>query len=120
MDSNYARVAGLPFENALFVISGVVSTNRKNHIVIDAGWKSLSIEDGMPIVRDYAEAKYEPAGDEHGQITGLTKQFRPGDPIWMVPSHCDTTTNLHDRYVLFRDNGQIEGELPILGRGKLE
>ena len=120
MDSNYARVAGLPFENALFVISGVVSTNRKSHIIIDAGWKSLSIEDGMPVVRDSGDATYEPAGDEHGQIKGLVAQFRPGDHIWIVPSHCDTTINLHNRYVLFRDDGRIEGEVPILGRGQVE
>lgn len=119
MDSNYARVTDLPFENALFIISGVVSINRRNHIVIDAGWKSLSTEDGMPVVRDSVDAAYEPAGDEHGHVKGLDKQVRPGEHIWIIPSHCDTTINLHNQYVLFRDDGQVEGELPITGRGQL-
>jgi D-serine deaminase-like pyridoxal phosphate-dependent protein len=119
MDSNYARVADLPFENALFIIGGVVSVNRMDHVVIDAGWKCLSTEDGMPVVRDSVEAAYEPAGDEHGRIKGLHKPCRPGEHIWIIPSHCDTTINLHNQYVLFRDNGHVEGELAIVGRGQL-
>jgi D-serine deaminase-like pyridoxal phosphate-dependent protein len=119
MDSNYARVTGLSFENALFIISGVVSINRKNHVVIDAGWKSLSTEDGMPIVRSSIGAAYEPAGDEHGYVSGLEKQLRPGEHIWLIPSHCDTTINLHNQFLLFRDDGHVEGELPIMGRGQL-
>ena len=97
-----------------------MSTNRKSHIIIDAGWKCLSAEDGMPSVRDLGDAMYEPAGDEHGQIKGLAKQLRPGDHIWIVPSHCDTTINIHNRYVLFRDDGRVEGEVPILARGQVE
>jgi D-serine deaminase-like pyridoxal phosphate-dependent protein len=119
MDSNYAHVSGLPFENALFVISGVVSTNRRDHVVIDAGWKCLSTEDGMPVIRDSPKAVYEPAGDEHGHVKGVDKSLRPGDHVWIIPSHCDTTTNLHNKYVLFRDNGRVEGELPVIGRGQL-
>lgn len=119
MDANYVRVGGVPFENALFVIAGVVSVNRPAQVIVDAGWKSLSTEDGMPAVHDAPEAMYEPAGDEHGRVKGFNKRLRPGDHIWIVPSHCDTTINLHDHYVLFRDDGRVEGELPIAGRGRV-
>jgi D-serine deaminase-like pyridoxal phosphate-dependent protein len=119
MDSHYARVSGVSFENALFVITGVVSVNRRNQFIVDAGWKALSTEDGMPTVHDAPEATYEPAGDEHGKVKGLTRPCRPGDQIWIVPSHCDTTINLYDRYVLFRDDGRVEGDIPIAGRGQL-
>jgi len=118
MDCVYSRVESAQFENALFVISSVVSTNRANITVIDAGWKSASIDGGMPIVKDQPEAQYMPAGDEHGKVTGLTGTVRPGDQVWLVPSHCDTTINLYDNYILLRDDGHVYGTLPVAARGK--
>jgi D-serine deaminase-like pyridoxal phosphate-dependent protein len=43
---------------------------------------------------------------------------REGDCVWLVPSHCDTTINLHDRYVLVRDDGRLQGTLPVAARGR--
>jgi D-serine deaminase-like pyridoxal phosphate-dependent protein len=118
MDSQYAKVERTPFENALFVMSGVVSTNRPNLLIVDAGYKSISTDDGNPSVRNEPTATYQPAGDEYGRIAGLSGTHKPGDRVWLVPSHCDTTINLHDSYLLVRDDGRIEGELPIAARGK--
>ncbi len=118
MDSVYSAVESTGFENALFVVSSVVSINRADAVVIDAGWKAVSIDGGMPVVKDQPEARYAAAGDEHGKISGLSGAVRPGDQIWLVPSHCDTTINLYDSYCLIRDDGRIEGSLPIEGRGK--
>jgi 3-hydroxy-D-aspartate aldolase len=117
MDSQYARVQPSRFENALHVLTSVVSTNRAGRAIVDAGWKTLSSDGGAPAVRDRPEATYEFAGDEHGRITGLG-EVREGSRVWLVPSHCDTTINLHDRYVLVRDDGRLLGTLPIAARGR--
>ncbi|HEY1420150.1 MAG TPA: DSD1 family PLP-dependent enzyme [Candidatus Dormibacteraeota bacterium] len=119
MDSQYALVEGLPYENALFVVSGVVSVNRPGQLIIDAGWKTLSTEDGMPALRDTPEATYSPAGDEHGRVSGVVGRHRPGDRVWLVPSHCDTTVNLHSHYCLVNDAGDFLGKLPIAARGRV-
>ncbi|HYW23981.1 MAG TPA: DSD1 family PLP-dependent enzyme [Terriglobales bacterium] len=117
MDSQYARVRPVRFENALFVVSSVVSTNREGRAVVDAGWKTLSSDGGAPAVQNRPEAAYEFAGDEHGRVAGLGR-LREGDQVWLVPSHCDTTINLHDRYVLVGDDGRVQGTLPVAARGR--
>lgn len=119
MDCDYAQVAPLPFENALFVLSGVVSVNRPGEVVIDAGWKSVSTEAGPPAVRDTPGATYSVAGDEHGRVSGLSGHHRPGDQVWLVPSHCDTTVNLHDHYCLIDDAGDYLGDLAVAARGRV-
>ena len=39
-----------------------------------------------------------------------------GEPILLVPGHCDPTVNLYDRYVVVR-HGRVEGVWPIEARG---
>jgi 3-hydroxy-D-aspartate aldolase len=117
MDGQYARVRPGRFENALFVLSSVVSTARTGQAIVDAGWKSLSSDGGAPLVKDRPEWTYQFAGDEHGRVTGPGR-WREGDRVWLVPSHCDTTINLHDRYVLTRDDGRVQGGLPVAARGR--
>jgi 3-hydroxy-D-aspartate aldolase len=117
MDTQYAQVRPARFEPALFVVSSVVSTNRPAGAIVDAGWKTLSSDGGVPAVRDRPDATYAFAGDEHGRVAGLGP-MRAGDRIWLVPSHCDTTINLHDRYVLVGDDGRVQGALPVAARGR--
>lgn len=118
MDDVYRRVEQLPFENALFVVASVISTNRSGWVIVDAGWKAVSTDAGVPAVRDYPGARFEPAGDEHGRIYGLPRSAaRVGEQVWLVPSHCDTTINLYDHYALVCDDGHSMGRLPIAARG---
>jgi D-serine deaminase-like pyridoxal phosphate-dependent protein len=118
MDDVYRRVERLPFENALFIVASVVSTNRSGWVIVDAGWKTVSTDAGVPAVRDYPGARYEPAGDEHGRVYGLPRSAaRIGEQVWFVPSHCDTTINLYDHYELTDDGGRYLGRLPIAARG---
>src|SRR5205814_3693670 len=42
MDSDYGAVQGVGFENALTVLVSVVSTQRQNAAIVDAGYKTLS------------------------------------------------------------------------------
>jgi D-serine deaminase-like pyridoxal phosphate-dependent protein len=117
MDASYAQVDAA-FENALFILASVVSVQRGDTLVVDAGWKAASTDAGVPTIKDHPEASYKEAGDEHGKVVGLAGRHRAGDVVWLVPSHCDTTINLYDKYTLIRDDGSVEGELPIATRGK--
>lgn len=116
MDCVYKKVERTVYENALHVLSSVVTVNRPGVAVIDAGWKTLSTDGGAPVLRDHPESLYSSAGDEHGKVAGLLNA-RVGDLLWIVPSHCDTTINLYDSYVLVRDDGGVEGVLPVATRG---
>ncbi len=117
MDCDYARVEGLPYETSLTVLASVVSRQRGDTAVIDAGWKALSTDAGMPAVKGRPDARYAPKGDEHGGVAGV--RLVPGSRIELVPSHCDTTVNLYDEYVCVR-KGVVEASWPIAARGRIQ
>lgn len=117
MDCDYASVRGLPYESSLTVLASVVSRQRGDTAVIDAGWKALSTDSGVPVVKGRPELEYAPKGDEHGGVRGA--RLLPGDRIELVPSHCDTTVNLYDEYVCMR-KGVVEAVWPIAARGRIQ
>ena len=118
MDCDYGRVETLPYESALTVLTSVVSRQRPDAVLVDAGWKAVTVEAGMPIVKGHPELVYATMGDEHGALRGET---RPGlgERVELVPSHCDTTVNLYDRYHVIRD-GMVEAIWPIDARGRTQ
>jgi 3-hydroxy-D-aspartate aldolase len=44
-------------------------------------------------------------------------KLRPGDKLELLPTHGDTTINLHDRYFALRQ-GRLEAIWPIAARGR--
>ena len=59
-------------------------------------------------------------GDEHGKLTFANgSPLRAGDPLELIPSHCDTTINLHDVYYVAR-GGRVVGVWPIAARGRVQ
>jgi D-serine deaminase-like pyridoxal phosphate-dependent protein len=117
MDCDYARVEGLPYESSLTVLASAVSRQRGDTAVIDAGWKAISTDAGMPAVKGRPELEYESKGDEHGGVRGA--RLVPGERIELIPSHCDTTVNLYDEYVCVR-RGVVEAVWPIAARGRIQ
>jgi D-serine deaminase-like pyridoxal phosphate-dependent protein len=89
------------------------------------GWKAASIEyqifgwDGMPHPVGLEGTKYSPGGDEHGVLhfDAETSKSRPGlgNRIKFIPSHCDTTLNLHSRFYGIRGE-RVEAICPIAKR----
>jgi D-serine deaminase-like pyridoxal phosphate-dependent protein len=117
MDCDYANVEGLPYESSLTVLASVVSRQRGDTAVVDAGWKAISTDAGAPVVKGRPELEYATKGDEHGGVRGA--RMTPGDRIELIPSHCDTTVNLHDQYVCVR-KGVVEAVWPIAARGRIQ
>jgi 3-hydroxy-D-aspartate aldolase len=118
MDSTYAQVEGVEFRLALSVLTSVVS-RQQDRIVVDAGSKALSTDYGQPRPRDPA-LSYLSQGDEHGKlIFSGPPSMDLGDRTEIIPSHCDTTINLHDRYTVIQ-GGFVVGFWPVTARGSIQ
>ena len=125
MDADYGRIRnkrGIRFdqgewENALFVLTSVVSHAKRHNAVCDAGLKVLSLDSGMPSVFSRPDLKYVRTADEHGLIEDPNCVLKVNDKLRLVPGHCDPTCNLHDWYVGVRD-GKVEVLWPVSARGK--
>lgn len=125
MDTDYRNALGPVYANALTILSTVISRPTSERAVVDAGLKSLSIDSGMPEPQGLPGVTYRPGGDEHGILTWLASPQFPsgrlevGERIACIPSHIDTTINLHDTYYAHR-NGKLEAIWPVATRGKVQ
>ncbi len=121
MDSDYLATPGVPFQSALTVLSTVISVSESRAIV-DAGFKSLSTDSGFATPKNLAGWTYSPAGDEHGLLEKTDPEavdLKIGDLLELIPSHIDTTVNLHDWYQPQR-KGMLEPVWKIETRGKIQ
>ncbi len=125
MDADYGRVLdqdGRRFdqgvwENALFVLTSVMSHVRADWAVCDAGLKAVAVDSGLPVVFGREGLEYLKCSDEHGEISDPNGVLKINDKLRLVPGHCDPTCNLHDWYVGVR-GGLVEVVWPISARGK--
>jgi D-serine deaminase-like pyridoxal phosphate-dependent protein len=69
MDTDYRNAIGPVYANALTILSTVISRPAPTRAVVDAGFKSLSTDSGMPEPKDLPGVTYWPGGDEHGILT---------------------------------------------------
>ena len=113
MDSTY-RLPDTPFGNSLFILTTVVSV-RDGLVVVDAGVKSCGVDQGMPVPVGFDVEKVV-ASEEHFQLHAPSKQFKIGDKLLLIPGHCCSTMNLHDRIYFFK-NGKVIRRVPITARG---
>lgn len=110
------------YRNALVVLATVISRPHPQRAVVDAGLKSLSNDMGNPQPRDLAGVNYRPGGDEYGILEWSAEtpiELAIGDQVALLPSHIDTTVNLHDLYQVHR-GGQVLATWPVATRGKVQ
>ncbi len=117
MDGAYRKVRS-EFECALTLLTTVVH-RRGRLLITDAGMKALSHEFGMP---EGAELplRYVALSEEHGHVLvdeEADLDLEPEARIEILPSHGDTTINLHEHYHVLRD-GRVEAVWPIVARGR--
>ncbi len=125
MDADYGRIKDKDgnridhgkWENALFILTSVMSHADPRRAVCDAGLKALSLDSGLPVVYGRNDVKYIRVSDEHGVIEDERGVLRINERLKLVPGHCDPTCNLHDWYVGVR-NGKVEAVWPVSARGK--
>lgn len=123
MDADYGRVldaAGQPksdFENALFILTTVMSKTKPGIAVCDAGLKVQSVDSGPPVVFGRDDLEFTKCSDEHGVIADPADSLVLGDKLKLIPGHCDPTCNIHDYYVGVRGN-VVECLWPVTARGR--
>ena len=118
MDGRYQEVLPGRFDCALTLLTTVVSV-RDRYAVADCGMKSLTNEFGPPMARGLA-VKVARLSEEHATLTGEgIAALRPGQKIEVIPSHGDTTLNLHDVYHVVR-GGEVVDRWPILAARKFQ
>lgn len=122
MDADYLDTGGVPYRAALAAVATVISRPDAGRAVIDAGLKTLSDDSGPARLLDAPGWSYHHAGDEHGVLTPTgepnARELRIGDRVKLIPSHIDTTINLHDELHAHR-GGRIETVWPVAARGKV-
>jgi D-serine deaminase-like pyridoxal phosphate-dependent protein len=118
MDARYCRVKP-ELENALFLAATVISRPRPDRVILDAGMKAITHEFGLPVVVGPAGLEVVGLSEEHTRCVAKAGEceLRPGDQVWLLPTHCCTTVNLHDRYWCVRE-GTLVGTWDIEARGK--
>lgn len=104
------------FKPALSLLVSVL-TVKDGYAVCDAGAKSLTNEFGAPWSMD-GTFKVARLSEEHAHLTGEgIAKLKVGDKVRVIPSHGDTTLNLHDVYNVVRGDEVVE-QWPILAARK--
>lgn len=117
LDKDGKRIDESEFENALFLLTSVMSHAKADKAICDAGLKAQSIDSGLPVIYGRTDVKYVKCSDEHGVIEDPDGVLKVNDKLKLVPGHCDPTCNVHDWYVGVRD-GKVETLWPVSARGK--
>jgi D-serine deaminase-like pyridoxal phosphate-dependent protein len=123
MDADYLDTGDVPYSAALVALATVISHATPERAVVDAGLKTLSDDSGAARLVDAPGWSYHHGGDEHGILTPAEGSDRRtlavGDRVTLLPSHIDTTVNLHDELYAHR-GGTIEATWPVAARGKVQ
>ncbi|MGC1486465.1 MAG: 3-hydroxy-D-aspartate aldolase BhcC [Albidovulum sp.] len=117
LDENGKRIDQGEWENALFILTSVMSHTKADRAIVDAGLKAQSVDSGLPFIFGRSDVTYIKCSDEHGVVDDPTGALKVNDKLRLVPGHCDPTCNVHDWYVGVR-NGQVESVWPVSARGK--
>lgn len=117
LDQNGQRIDQGEWENALFILTSVMSHTKADKAIVDAGLKVQSVDSGLPVIYGRTDVKYLKCSDEHGVVEDLGGVLKINDKLRLVPGHCDPTCNLHDWYVGVR-GGKVEVVWPVSARGK--
>ncbi|MBI3208035.1 MAG: alanine racemase [Candidatus Solibacter usitatus] len=108
---------GVDHEFALTVLARVASRPAPDRIIVDAGFKAMSTDHGLPLILELDGVKRLALSAEHATIVLNSPSPNPrvGDLVEFVPSYTDSTVCLHDEMVALR-KGVVEEVWEIPGR----
>ena len=123
MDRQYAEcdltTLGMPaLEHSLFIDSTVVSANTAGLVTVDAGFKAMATDGGLPTIANGAppQTRFAFMGDEQGALIG--SELPPlGARVSLIVPHCDPTVNLYDSFHVVRQDTLVD-IWPITARGR--
>jgi len=117
LDKEGKRIDQGEWENALFILTAIMSHTKHGRAVCDAGLKVQSVDSGLPVIFGRDDVQYVKCSDEHGEIEDPDNLLQINERLRLVPGHCDPTCNIHDWYVGVR-NGKVDALWPVSARGK--
>ena len=117
LDESGNRIDRGEWENALFILTSVMSHAKADKAIVDAGLKAQSVDSGLPVIYGRDDVEYVKCSDEHGVVADPKGVLAINEKLRLVPGHCDPTCNVHDWYVGVR-GGKVEVVWPISARGK--
>ena len=117
LDEDGKRIDKGEWENAMFILTSVMSHAKPDKAICDAGLKAQSVDSGLPFIYGRDDVEYIKCSDEHGVISDPDGVLKVNEKLRLVSGHCDPTCNVHDWYVGVR-NGKVETVWPISARGK--
>ena len=109
-------------EISMGVVAQVISMKEGERIVLDAGYKAISLDQGVyPIALNENGIVGNVIGmyEEHTVIKPVQKGITIGDKVLLLPYHACTTTDMWD-YAWFFEGNKPPMRIPILARGKRE
>ncbi|MDQ2678397.1 MAG: alanine racemase [Actinomycetota bacterium] len=107
MDTAYAEL-GLPFRQALSVLSTVISTSEERGWgVVDAGLKAFGMDHGNPSMPGWSVLF---CSDEHTTFCPTDGGALPavGTRLRMLPAHVDPTVAYHERMYVLRGERVVD------------
>ena len=126
MDSRYREVEwddgnSIPFEQSLTLLTSVISLPEPNRCILDMGLKAISSDGGPPSPQNLPEARFKFAGEEHSELSFGNNNcpLKLGDKVSFIPTHCDTTVNLYDRFIAFSGD-EVVDVWNIAARGRVQ
>ena len=123
MDSSYREYenVGSKFHCAVTVYTSVIGRPTTERVVVDAGLKSISADQGIPCPVKKELLKPLELHEEHMclELKAPHLKIKLGDKIEFIPSHICTTVNLHDKFYCLRRN-EVKEVWDIEARGKFQ
>ncbi|MBI4026710.1 MAG: DSD1 family PLP-dependent enzyme [Verrucomicrobia bacterium] len=117
MDCSYRRV--IPeFEQALSILTRVISRSKPGVSVLDVGVKGAGHEFGLPQIKGHPEIEIPFFGAEEHCVIKNTPDWRIGQAVELIPSHACTTCNLYRQFYM-HEKGRIVDIWPIEASGLL-
>jgi D-serine deaminase-like pyridoxal phosphate-dependent protein len=109
---------------ALRIYATVISRPRPGVAIIDAGSKTLTKDanahrPGYGLLPDWPDVVVEGLSEEHGHLRVPADWPVPvGGMVEIVPNHCCTVVNLHDRLIGLRGD-RYDNDIVVDARGKI-
>jgi 3-hydroxy-D-aspartate aldolase len=72
LDENGKRIDQGEWENALFILTSVMSHTKADRAIVDAGLKAQSVDSGLPFIFGRSDVTYLTCSDEHGVVDDPT------------------------------------------------
>lgn len=116
---------------AATILSTVISRPTKERVILDVGAKGLTMQsrsqgicavEGLGSILEYPLTHISLMYDEHAIIydRAFRDAVKVGDKVRIIPVHICPVVNLYDRAYLIGEDGEVEKELSIACRGKLQ